>query len=124
MGPGAPLAIGRTPAHGSGLETGPGPIYGEAMGPLEGIKIIELAGIGPAPFCAMMLADMGADVIRVDRAVGVRGGDPAAPPKDALTRNRRSIGVDLKNADGVEAVLKMVESADGLIEGQLSLSRL
>ncbi len=87
------------------------------MGPLEGITIIELAGIGPGPFCAMMLADMGADVIRVDRAGAVRGGDPDAPPKDVLLRNRRSIGIDLKNPDGVEAVLKMVESADGLIEG-------
>ena len=65
----------------------------------------------------MMLADMGADVIRVDRAGAVRGGDPDSPPLDTLTRNRRSIGVDLKNPDGVEAVLKMVESADGLIEG-------
>ncbi|MEM9563605.1 MAG: CaiB/BaiF CoA-transferase family protein [Actinomycetota bacterium] len=87
------------------------------MGPLEGITIIELAGIGPGPFCAMMLADMGADVIRVDRAGAVRGGDPDDPPKDTLLRNRRSIGIDLKNPDGVEAVLKMVESADGLIEG-------
>ena len=87
------------------------------MGPLEGITIIELAGIGPGPFCAMMLADMGADVIRIDRAGAVKGGDPANPPKDTLLRNRRSIGIDLKNPDGVEAVLKMVESADGLIEG-------
>jgi alpha-methylacyl-CoA racemase len=87
------------------------------MGPLEGITIIELAGIGPGPFCAMMLADMGADVIRVDRAGAVKGGDPDQPPMDTLTRNRRSIGIDLKNPDGVEAVLKMVESADGLIEG-------
>lgn len=87
------------------------------MGPLQGITIIELAGIGPGPFCAMMLADMGANVIRVDRAGAVRGGDPDKPPLDTLTRNRRSIGIDLKNPDGVEAVLKMVESADGLIEG-------
>ncbi len=87
------------------------------MGPLEGITVIELAGIGPGPFCAMMLADMGANVIRVDRAAAVRGGDPNDPPKDSLTRNRRSIGIDLKNPDGVETVLKMVEKADGLIEG-------
>ena len=87
------------------------------MGPLQGITVIELAGIGPGPFCAMMLADMGANVIRIDRAGGVQGGDPAAPPKDSLTRNRRSIGVDLKNPDGVEAVLKMVESADAIMEG-------
>ena len=74
-------------------------------GPLEGLKIIEIAGIGPGPFCAMMLADMGADVVRVDRAQNVSGGDPAAPPADVLNRGRRSIGVDLKHPDGVEAVL-------------------
>jgi len=87
------------------------------MGPLSGVRIIELAGIGPGPFCAMMLADMGADVIRVDRADRVRGGDPSAPPADVLARGRRSIGVDLKSPDGVETVMKLVESADGLIEG-------
>ncbi len=87
------------------------------MGPLTGITVIELAGIGPGPFCAMMLADMGANVLRVERASAVRGGDPADPPKDALNRNRRSIAVDLKNPDGVEAVLKLVESADAIMEG-------
>ena len=86
-------------------------------GPLAGTKIIEIAGIGPGPFCAMMLADMGADVIRVDRAQNVRGGDPATPPADVLMRGRRSIGVDLKHPDGVETVLSLIESADGLIEG-------
>jgi alpha-methylacyl-CoA racemase len=86
-------------------------------GPLQGIRIIEVAGIGPGPFCAMMLADMGADVIRVDRSQNVRGGDPSTPPSDVLMRGRRSIGVDLKHPDGVEAVLSLVESADGLIEG-------
>jgi len=87
------------------------------MGPLSGLTIIELAGIGPGPFCAMMLADMGAEVIRVDRAGSVSGGDPNNPPKDALLRGRRSIGVDLKSPEGVEVVLKMVEQADALIEG-------
>lgn len=86
------------------------------MGPLQGITIVELAGIGPGPFCAMMLADMGANVIRVDRAKAAAG-DPDDPPKDVLLRNRRSIGVDLKHPDGVETVLKLVEQADGLIEG-------
>ncbi len=86
-------------------------------GPLDGLKIIEIAGIGPGPFCAMMLADMGADVVRVDRAQNVMGGNPAAPPADVLNRGRRSIGVDLKHPDGVEAVLSLVEAADGLIEG-------
>lgn len=86
-------------------------------GPLDGVKIIEIAGIGPGPFCAMMLADMGADVIRVDRSQNVQGGDPANPPVDVLNRGRRSIGVDLKNPDGVEAVLSLIETADALIEG-------
>ena len=87
------------------------------MGPLEGVKILEIAGIGPGPFAAMMLADMGADIIRVDRAQSVMGGDPAAPPSDVLNRGRRSIGVDLKNPDGVATLLDLVESADALIEG-------
>ena len=87
------------------------------MGPLAGITVVEIAGIGPGPFCAMMLADMGAEVIRVDRAENVSGGDPAIPPADLNNRGRRSIGVDLKNPDGVAVVLDLVEQADALIEG-------
>ena len=87
------------------------------MGPLAGVKVVEIAGIGPGPFAAMMLADMGADVVRVDRAANVWGGDPANPPKDIMNRGRRSIGVDLKNPEGVETVLQLVEQADALIEG-------
>ena len=87
------------------------------MGPLEGITVVELAGIGPGPFCAMMLADMGAEVIRVDRASAVAGGDPANPPVEVLNRGRRSIGVDLKSPEGVEVVMKLIEGADALIEG-------
>jgi alpha-methylacyl-CoA racemase len=86
-------------------------------GPLEGVKIIEIAGIGPGPFCAMMLADMGADVIRVDRAQNAMGGSPDEPPADLLNRGRRSVAVDLKHPDGVETVLALLESADALIEG-------
>ncbi len=92
-------------------------LYVLGMGPLQGKTVIELAGIGPGPFAAMMLSDMGAEVIRVDRAGAVKGGDPDSPPPDALTRGRSSIGVDLKNPDGVETVLKMVEQADAIIEG-------
>ena len=88
-----------------------------ASGPLAGVKIVELAGIGPAPFAAMVLADYGADIVRVDRAAAVRGGDPEAPPPLLWDRSRRSIGVDLKSPDGVEAVLRLVESADAFIEG-------
>ena len=85
-------------------------------GPLAGVRILELAGIGPGPFAAMLLADMGAEVVRVDRAQAVRdGGAPA--PVDPLLRGRRSIAVDLKSPDGVEALLQMVASADALIEG-------
>jgi len=87
------------------------------MGPLAGLRIIEVAGIGPGPFCAMMLADMGADVIRVDRANQVSGADPALPPGDTLNRGRRSIGLDLKSPEGVAVLLDLVASADGLIEG-------
>ncbi len=83
------------------------------MGPLQGVKIIEIAGIGPGPYCAMMLADMGADVIRVDRKAAAGSGSK----HEILNRNRRSIAVDLKNPEGVETVLKLIEQADGLIEG-------
>ena len=87
------------------------------MGPLAGIKIIELAGIGPGPYGTMLLADLGAQVIRVDRAGNVTGADPATPPGDLLARGRRSVGVDLKHPDGVATVLDLVEGADALIEG-------
>ena len=82
------------------------------MGPLTGFRVIELAGIGPGPFCGMMLSDMGAEVIRVDR-VGGSGGRR----RDVLSRNRRCIAVDLKQPEGVELVLKLVETADALFEG-------
>jgi len=85
-------------------------------GPLSGVKVIELVGIGPGPFAAMLLADLGADVVRVHRAQSVeRGFDPGGVP--IMDRNRRSIGVDLKNPEGVETVLRLVESADALLEG-------
>ena len=85
-------------------------------GPLTGFRIIELAGIGPGPFAGMMLADMGAEVLRVDRAQSVRDG--ANPPlADVLGRGRRSVGVDLKHPDGRDTVLRLVERADALIEG-------
>jgi alpha-methylacyl-CoA racemase len=87
------------------------------MGPLEGVKILEVAGIGPGPFAAMMLADMGAEVIRLDRAGAARGGDPDNPPRDVLARGRRNLAVDLKSPDGIETVLTMVEQADAILEG-------
>ncbi len=84
------------------------------MGPLKGIKVIELQGIGPGPFCCMMLADMGAEIIRVDRASAAGAPAPAA---DVLARGRRSVAVDLKSPEGVETVLRLVETADVLVEG-------
>ncbi len=85
-------------------------------GPLQGFKIIELAGIGPGPFAGMMLSDMGAEVLRIDRAEAVRE-NGSGPVYDILGRGRRSIGVDLKRPEGRDAVLRLVEQADGLIEG-------
>ncbi|WP_366932688.1 CaiB/BaiF CoA-transferase family protein [Sphingopyxis sp.] len=92
-------------------------IDGGLMRPvLNGVRVIELAGIGPAPFCAMMLADHGAEVIRIDRP---GGSDPLAQDqrRDVLLRSRRSITLDLKRPEAVEIVAKLVETADGLIEG-------
>src|SRR5262245_55907542 len=88
------------------------------MGPLAGMKVIELAGIGPAPMCGMLFADLGATVLRIDRG---RPPDDFgnSPPLtyDYLLRSRRSIAVDLKTTAGVQLLLSLVEQADALIEG-------
>lgn len=86
-------------------------------GPLSGYRIIEIAGIGPGPFAAMLLADMGAEVIRVERAQAVRGPAPDTPGGDLLQRGRKNLAIDLKHPDGVATLLDLVERADGLIEG-------
>ena len=86
-------------------------------GPLQGVKVVELAGIGPSPYTCMLLADAGADVLRVDRA----SGRPVTPPSgghwDLLNRSRRSVAIDLKHPDGVGLVLDLVAEADALVEG-------
>src|SRR5437773_10191709 len=94
------------------------------MGPLAGVKVVELAGIGPAPFCAMLLSDMGAEVIRVDRAANVGHDDSrVGGPKgeeyrfNLLARGRRNIAVALKNEAGAAATLPLIDRADPLIEG-------
>lgn len=84
------------------------------MGPLKGIKVIEISGIGPGPFCGMMLSDMGARVTRVDRLTKIPGRDRT---KDVLVRGRKSMAIDLKHPRGVETVLRMVEQADAIFEG-------
>jgi alpha-methylacyl-CoA racemase len=86
-------------------------------GPLEGVRIVELAGLGPAPFAGMMLADAGADIIRIDRANRVTYPPNTEPHVDLMNRGRRSVAVDLKHPDGVGVVLRLVEEADGLMEG-------
>ena len=85
-------------------------------GPLSGYRIIEIAGIGPGPFAAMMLSDMGAEVIRVERTQAVRDGG-GYPNQDILQRNRRNIAIDLKSEAGRDALLKLIETSDALIEG-------
>lgn len=86
-------------------------------GPLEAIRIVEFAGIGPGPFCGMMLADHGAEVIRIDRASGSRGGSQPVTSKDVLARGRKSIAINLKSAEGVALARRLAASADGIIEG-------
>ena len=83
------------------------------MGPLKGIKIIEMAGIGPGPFCGMVLADLGAEVIRVDRASAKGTGSR----QEASNRGKKSIAVDLKSKEGVEIVLKLAQESDAIFEG-------
>jgi alpha-methylacyl-CoA racemase len=87
------------------------------MGPLDGVKILEIAGIGPGPFASMMLSDMGAEILRIDRAQSVTGADPESPSLDFLARGRRSVALDLKQPDGVALLLKLVEGTDALLEG-------
>ncbi|MFP6839427.1 MAG: CaiB/BaiF CoA-transferase family protein [Pseudohongiellaceae bacterium] len=83
------------------------------MGPLKGIRVIEMAGIGPGPFCAMMLSDMGAEVVRIDRLSHKGAGSRA----NVLNRGRRSLALDLKTPQGVETTLALIDEADVLIEG-------
>jgi len=83
------------------------------QGPLSGLKIVEFAGIGPGPFCGMLLSDLGADVVRIDRKGGGRG----ASKFDVTSRGRRSVALDLKTPEAVEACLRLIERADALFEG-------
>jgi alpha-methylacyl-CoA racemase len=83
-----------------------------AQGPLSGLKVLEFAGLGPAPFCGMLLSDLGADVVRIDRP-----GQGWDSPTDVTARGRRSVALDLKSPAAVEACLQLMETADGLIEG-------
>jgi alpha-methylacyl-CoA racemase len=86
-------------------------------GPLQGFRVVEMGGIGPAPFAGGLLGDLGADVLRIDR-VAQPGAEPETPPRfDFYNRNKRSVALDLKKPGAAATVLKLVEKADALIEG-------
>src|SRR5687768_11030606 len=86
-------------------------------GPLAGYRVLEVGGIGPGPFAAMLLSDLGAEILRVDRANEVGDIEPEQPNDDVLLRGRRSIALDLKHPDGKSAFLDLVARADAVIEG-------
>ena len=87
------------------------------MGPLTGYRVIEFAGIGPGPMCAMLLSDMGADVLRIDRTSAAGLGISMRTKFDLLNRGRRSVALDLKKTEAIDAVMRLVDKADALIEG-------
>jgi len=87
------------------------------MGPLKGIRVVEMAGIGPGPFCGMLLGDLGADVVRIDRLGDADRGVDFPARFDLLNRNKRSIGIDLKAPAGKATALRLIGEADALIEG-------
>lgn len=85
-------------------------------GPLEGVRVVELVGLGPGPFCGMLLADLGAEVLRVDRVEAARALDPSQPATNAMYRSKRAIALDLKAADGVATFLRLTDVADAMFE--------
>lgn len=89
----------------------------ETSGPLQGLRVVELAGIGPAPMCCMLLADLGADVVRIDRLDASGLGLPMEPRFDVNARGRRSLALDLKAPAGRDVVLRLADRADVLVEG-------
>jgi alpha-methylacyl-CoA racemase len=86
-------------------------------GPLQGVRVVELAAIGPAPYGVMLLGDLGAEIVRVDRASAARGQSGLEGSMLGLSRNRRSIGIDLKSGSGRDLVLRLIDDADVLVEG-------
>ena len=88
----------------------------QSGGPLSGVKIIELAGIGPGPLCSSLLSDMGADIVRIDRNAPSGLGSPRTPKTDVSRRGRHSISIDMKHPDGIAALLRLIDQADALID--------
>ena len=99
------------------MTTGKKKFAAKRSGPLKGLRIIEIGGIGPAPFCGMMLSDLGADVLRIDRHQASDLGLPLDPRFDVTSRGRRSVTANLKDSETVKTVLTIAEKADALIEG-------
>src|SRR5690349_7898985 len=85
-------------------------------GPLAGVNVVELVGLGPGWFTGMLLADLGADVVRVDRVADAVAADPEKPATNAMHRGKRSVALDLKQPDGVEAFLRLAAEADAVVE--------
>ncbi len=85
-------------------------------GPLTGLRVVEMVGLGPGPFCGMLLADMGAEVLRVDRVDAARGIDRTKPATSAMDRGKQAVAIDLKQPDGVETLLGLIEQADAFFE--------
>jgi alpha-methylacyl-CoA racemase len=85
-------------------------------GPLDGVRVVELVGLGPGPFCGMLLGDLGAEVLRVDRVDAVGAIDRSRPATNAMHRNKRAIALDLKHPDGAESFLRLTEVADAVFE--------
>ena len=86
------------------------------VGPLAGLKILELAGIGPAPLCCSLMSDLGADVLRIDRHFDAKLGVPRDRRTDLLRRGRKSVSIDLKNIKGIQTVMRLIEGADVLVD--------
>jgi alpha-methylacyl-CoA racemase len=85
-------------------------------GPLTGLRVAEMVGLGPGPFCGMLLADMGAEVLRVDRVDAADAVDRSRPATSAMDRGKQAVAIDLKRPDGVEALLRIVEQADAFVD--------
>ena len=85
-------------------------------GPLAGLRVVEMVGLGPGPFCGMFLADMGAEVVRVDRVDAARVIDRSRPATNAMDRGKQALAIDLKQADGVETLLRLIDQADVFFE--------
>ncbi len=94
----------------------PKPSLKSSSGPLAGVRVVELVGLGPGPFCGMLLADLGAQVLRIDRVEAAKAVDRSRPATNAMHRSKQSIGLDLKNRQRVEVFLELCDRSDVAFE--------